>query len=47
MGFVIGENDLATLKTMAVRERTPMYTFGEVINNNRFTFESKTKGINP
>jgi phosphoribosylformylglycinamidine synthase len=47
MGLVIGEKDLAILKTIADRERSPMYTVGEVTNNHRFTFESKTTGLKP
>jgi phosphoribosylformylglycinamidine synthase len=47
MGLVIGEKDLATLKTIADRERSPMYTVGEVTNNHRFTFESKSTGLKP
>ena len=47
MGLVIGEKDLATLKAIADRERSPMYTVGEVTNNHRFTFESKSTGLKP
>ncbi|MCP9762844.1 phosphoribosylformylglycinamidine synthase [Lacihabitans soyangensis] len=47
MGLVIGEKDLETLKTIADRERSPMYTVGDVTNNHRFTFESKTTEIKP
>ncbi|WP_435354945.1 phosphoribosylformylglycinamidine synthase [Emticicia sp. SJ17W-69] len=47
MGLVIGENDLGTLQRIADRERSPMYTVGEVTNNHRFTFESKSTGAKP
>ena len=47
MGLVIGKNDAETLKRVAERERSPYYEVGEVTNNNRFTFESKTKGDKP
>ncbi|WP_298287480.1 phosphoribosylformylglycinamidine synthase [uncultured Lutibacter sp.] len=47
MGLVIGKNDAETLKRVAERERSPYYEVGEVTNNQRFTFESKTKGDKP
>ena len=47
MGLVIGEQHLDTLQKIAERERSPMYTVGEVTGNNRFTFESKTTGNKP
>ena len=47
MGLVIGEKDLTTLKRIADRERSPMYTVGDVTNDHRFTFESKTTGLKP
>ncbi|MBK9510715.1 MAG: phosphoribosylformylglycinamidine synthase [Cytophagaceae bacterium] len=47
MGLVIGENDIDTLKQIADRERSPMYTVGDITGNHRFTFESKTTGIKP
>jgi phosphoribosylformylglycinamidine synthase len=47
MGLVIGEKDLATLQTIAERERSPMYTVGDVTNNHRFTFESKSTSKKP
>ncbi|MCA0363383.1 MAG: phosphoribosylformylglycinamidine synthase [Bacteroidetes bacterium] len=47
MGLVIGENDIAILKQIADRERSPMYTVGDITGNHRFTFESKTTGIKP
>ncbi|MCF7561355.1 phosphoribosylformylglycinamidine synthase [Sabulilitoribacter multivorans] len=47
MGLVIAEKHLDTLNRIAERERSPMYTVGDVTGNHRFTFESKTKGDKP
>lgn len=47
MGLVIGRDDIETLKKIAERERAPMYEVGEVTDNHRFTFESKTTGAKP
>lgn len=47
MGLVIGENDLGILQRIADRERSPMYTVGEVTSNHRFTFQSKSTGAKP
>ncbi|MFS4468041.1 phosphoribosylformylglycinamidine synthase [Maribacter sp. 2210JD10-5] len=47
MGLVIPEKHLKTLQNIAERERSPMYTVGDVTGNHRFTFESKTKGNKP
>ncbi|MGX7686440.1 phosphoribosylformylglycinamidine synthase [Flectobacillus roseus] len=47
MGLVIGEKDIATLQRVAERERSPMYTVGDITGNNRFTFESKSTGAKP
>ncbi len=47
MGLVISEEHINTLQNIAERERSPMYTVGNVTNDNRFTFESKTKGSKP
>ncbi|GAA4281113.1 phosphoribosylformylglycinamidine synthase [Gaetbulibacter aestuarii] len=47
MGLVISEKHIKTLNTIAERERSPMYTVGEVTGDHRFTFESKTKGDKP
>ena len=47
MGLVIAEKHLDTLQKIAERERSPMYTVGEVTGNDRFTFESKTTGEKP
>ena len=47
MGLVISEDHLETLHRIADRERSPMYTVGHVTGDNRFTFQSKTKGNTP
>lgn len=47
MGLVIAEKHVEMLQKIANRERSPMYTVGDVTGNNRFTFESKTKGDKP
>lgn len=47
MGLVIAEEHREHLKHIADRERSPMYTVGDVTGDNRFTFESKTKGNKP
>lgn len=47
MGLVIGQENIDTLKRIADRERSPMYTVGTVTGDHRFTFESATTGIKP
>lgn len=47
MGLVIAEKHIETLNKIAERERSPMYTVGDVTNDNRFTFQSKTNGDKP
>ncbi|WP_299682217.1 phosphoribosylformylglycinamidine synthase [uncultured Dokdonia sp.] len=47
MGLVIGEKDMETLKRISERERSPMYEVGEVTNDHRFAFVSKTTGESP
>lgn len=47
MGLVIGENDIEFLQNVARRERSPMYEVGDILDNHRFTFESKTTGAKP
>ncbi|TMM31549.1 phosphoribosylformylglycinamidine synthase [Polaribacter aestuariivivens] len=47
MGLVIAEKHIDTLQKIAERERSPMYTVGDVTGNDRFTFESKTTGEKP
>ena len=47
MGLVIAEKHIDTLQHIAERERSPMYTVGDVTGDNRFTFKSKTSGHKP
>ncbi len=47
MGLVIAEKHIETLQKIADRERSPMYTVGDVTGNDRFTFESQSKGDKP
>ena len=47
MGLVIGKKDINILEQISERERSPMYTVGEVSADMRFTFESKTTGAKP
>ena len=47
MGLVIAERHAETLQKIAERERSPMYTVGDVTGDDRFTFESKTNGAKP
>ncbi|TYB77167.1 phosphoribosylformylglycinamidine synthase [Bizionia myxarmorum] len=47
MGLVIAQKHIETLQKIADRERSPMYTVGDVTGNDRFTFESKTTGEKP
>ncbi len=47
MGLVIAEKHIDTLNKIAERERSPMYTVGDVTGDDRFTFESKTNGDKP
>ena len=47
MGLVIGQKDIDTLQRIADRERSPMYEVGDVTNDHRFTFQSKTTGLKP
>ena len=47
MGLVIGEEHLATLKKVADRERSPLYTVGDVTGNQRFTIASSSSNIKP
>lgn len=47
MGLVIGDKDIDTLSRVAERERSPMYEVGDVTNDHRFTFQSKTTGLKP
>src|SRR5690606_4145414 len=43
MGLVIGEKDIDTLQRIAERERSPMYTVGDVTNDHRFTFVTRNE----
>ncbi|GGD24090.1 phosphoribosylformylglycinamidine synthase [Hyunsoonleella pacifica] len=47
MGLVISEKHIDTLNKIADRERSPMYTVGDVTGDDRFTFKSKTRGNTP
>jgi len=47
MGLVIGQKDIDTLQRIADRERSPMYQVGDVTDNHRFTFQSKSTGEKP
>ena len=47
MGLVIAEKHIDTLQKIADRERAPMYTVGNVTNDHRFVFESKSTGNKP
>ncbi|AWI26636.1 phosphoribosylformylglycinamidine synthase [Flavobacterium pallidum] len=47
MGLVIGEADIEMLEKVAQRERSPMYTVGDVTGSHRFTFESEKTGAKP
>ncbi|MDP5158106.1 MAG: phosphoribosylformylglycinamidine synthase [Flaviramulus sp.] len=47
MGLVIAEKHIDTLQRIAERERSPMYTVGNVTGDDRFTFESKLTGQKP
>lgn len=47
MGLVIGEKDIDILQRVADRERSPMYTVGDVTGDHHFTFESSTTGKKP
>ena len=47
MGLVIANKHINLLDRIAHRERSPMYIVGDVTDDDRFTFESKTKGNKP
>ena len=47
MGLVIGQKQLENLQRIAERERSPIYTVGDVTGDRRFTFESKTSREKP
>ncbi len=43
MGLVISGENIEVLERIAERERSPVYTVGNVTNDHRFTFKSKGK----
>jgi len=47
MGLVIGQEHITILQKIADRERSPIYQVGDVTNDHRFTFESKSTGAKP
>ncbi|MEN9337150.1 MAG: Phosphoribosylformylglycinamidine synthase [Bacteroidota bacterium] len=47
MGLVIGSKDIETLERIADRERSPMYTVGEITNDHKFTIEGSKSGAKP
>lgn len=47
MGLVIGEAEIARLKRVAERERSPMYEVGDVTGDHRFTFEGSKSHKKP
>ncbi|MBW2961449.1 phosphoribosylformylglycinamidine synthase [Mesonia aestuariivivens] len=47
MGLVISKEQIATLKRVAERERSPMYQVGTVTGDHQFTFKSSTTGEKP
>ena len=47
MGLVIAEKHIELLQRIADRERSPMYTVGDVTGDHRFAFQSKSKGTKP
>ncbi len=47
MGLVMAEKDMALLKKIADRERSPLFEVGHVTGDDRFTFESHGKGSKP
>lgn len=47
MGLVINETDIEFLQRVADRERSPMYTVGDVTTDDQFTFQSATTGEKP
>lgn len=47
MGLVIDQSNVDLLKKVANRERSPMYTVGEVTGDDRFSFSSELRGETP
>ncbi len=47
MGLLIAEKNLDHIGKIAQRERSPLYTVGDVTDDKHFCFESKTNGDKP
>jgi len=47
MGLVIADEDLDTLRSIAERERAPLYVVGEVTGDHNFRFYSSSSGEKP
>ena len=47
MGMVIGEKDIERVKSVAERERAPMYVIGEITEDNRFLCTDTKTGEKP
>ncbi|RFM27038.1 phosphoribosylformylglycinamidine synthase [Deminuibacter soli] len=47
MGLVIGQQHIDLLKKIADRERSPMYTVGDVTGDHHFSFASSSKDVKP
>ncbi|MGB1349080.1 MAG: phosphoribosylformylglycinamidine synthase [Flavobacteriaceae bacterium] len=47
MGLIVSEKNLEILEKIAKRERSPIYVVGKVTNDNKFIFESPSKGTKP
>ncbi len=47
MGLVIKKADFGVLKSIAERERAPIYIIGEITGDNQFTFENPVTGEKP
>jgi phosphoribosylformylglycinamidine synthase len=47
MGLVLKEKDLNWLKSVAERERAPMYIIGDVTDDHQFVFENRLTGEKP
>ena len=47
MGLILSSKDAEKLEKIALRERAPFYVVGEVTNDHRFSFYSKSKNETP
>ena len=47
MGLLIAQKNLDHISKIAERERSPLYTVGDVTDDQNFCFQSKTKGDKP